>query len=150
MPEHPLVNIKFLRTFLTLVEERSTKQAGHRLNMSKSNVLLHISGLEKVVGVQLLERRFPPYREEMGRTQLTEAGRAFLPKAMEAVRAHDRLFDDASLKSDPREQNWAIATQFIEMALAALRHDLSEKDRMWLYDTLAGPSNRSADLSAQD
>ena len=128
--------MKMLRTFLVLVEERSTAKAGARLGMSKSNVLVHITSLEKVLGQQLLARRFPPTRDETGRTQLTEAGRAFLPKALAALRAHDRMFDDAPLGADPREANRAIASALVELARAALQHDLSDRDRELAYDLL--------------
>ncbi len=133
-PQH--VNMKMLRTFLVLVEERSTAKAGARLGMSKSNVLVHITSLEKILDTQLLERRFPPNRDETGRTQLTEAGRAFLPKALDALRAHDRMFDDTPLGNDPREANRAIASALVELALTALRHDLSEDDRELAYGLL--------------
>ena len=135
-PRSGHVNMKMLRTFLTLVEERSTSKAGARLGMSKSNVLVHITSLEKIIGAQLLERRFPPNRDEAGRTQLTEAGRAFLPKALAALQAHDRMFDDTPLGSDPREANRAIASALVELALSALRHDLSEDDRDLAYGLL--------------
>lgn len=138
MSEHPYMNVKFLRTFLAVVEERSLTKAGQRLGVSRSNVPAHIASVEKAIGTKLLERRFPPHAEETGRTQLTEAGRAFLPKAVEAVRAHDRMFEDTPLGADPREANRAIASALVEIALSALRHDLSEADRTRLYDRLLG------------
>ena len=128
--------MKFLRTFLVLVEERSTAKAGRRLGMHKSNVLAQVARIEDVIGAQLFHRQFPPSKEEHGRTQLTEAGRAFLPKAVAAIQAYDRLFDDTPVESDPREINRAIATTLIEKALAALRHDLSDADLKRLYDNL--------------
>ena len=138
-PPRAQVNIKFLRTFLALVEERNTTRAAQRLGMHKTNVLTQVSRLEEAVGHQLLERRFPPAgKEESGRTQLTAAGRQFLPKAIEAVRAHDRLFDDAPIENDPREANRVVASRLIEVALAALRHDLTEEQREKFYANLFG------------
>ena len=134
----PTVNIKFLRTFLALVEERSTVKTAKRLSIAKASVPDHIARIEAMAGARLLEQRFPPNREERGRTQLTEAGRKFLPKAIEALRAHDRLFDDAPMESDPREANRILAMHLMEATLAALRHDLSDDDRQRLYDTLLG------------
>ena len=139
MTPHSQVNIKFLRTFLALVEERNTTKAAQRLGMHKTNVLTQVSRLEEAVGFPLLERRFPPSgKEESGRTQLTPAGRQFLPKAIEAVRAHDRLFDDRPVESDPREANRVVASRLMEVALAALRHDLTEEDREKFYTNLLG------------
>ena len=132
------VNIKFLRTFLALVEERSTAKTARRIGMVKTNVLGHVAAIEKIIGERLLERRFPPSPAEMGRTQLTEAGRAFLPKAVEAVRAHDKMFADAPVGQDSREVDRAIAAGLLELARDALRHDLSDDDRKRIYDTLLG------------
>ena len=130
------VNVKFLRTFLVLVEERSTARAARRLGTTRPSVLNHVAALEKVLGRRLLERRFPSERAETGRTQLTEAGRALLPKAAEAVRAHDRLFADAPAGQDAREVDRAVAAGLVELARDALRHDLSDDDRKRIHDIL--------------
>ena len=132
----PNVNVKFLRTFLVLVEERSTAKAARRLGTTRPSVLNHVAALEKVLGERLLERRFPPERSETGRTQLTEAGRWLLPKAAEAVRAHDRLFADATMGQDAREVDRAVAAGLIELARDALRHDLSDEDRKRIHEIL--------------
>ena len=134
----PHMNMKFLRTFLTLVEERSTAKVSVRMGTVQGNVMHHITRVERAVGAQLLERRLPPNRKEQGRKQLTEAGRQFLPKALAAMSAHDRLFDDVPIGNDPREASRIIAVQFLETALAALRHDLSEEERQRLYENLTG------------
>ena len=104
--------------------------------MSRSNVLLHVQALEKAVGAPLLERRPLAGQEDTGRTQLTEAGRLFLPKAIECLRAHDRIFEDTPLGQDPREVNRALALALTELALQALRHDLSDEDRDRIYAAL--------------
>ncbi|MYE02185.1 MAG: LysR family transcriptional regulator, partial [Alphaproteobacteria bacterium] len=134
-PSH--ANMKFLRTFLTLVEERSTAKTAKRLGTAQTNVMNHVVKIEMIVGARLLERNFPPNREEQGRTQLTEAGRQFLPKAIAAMRAHDRLFDDEPVGNDPREASRAIALRFLETALSALRHDLTDDELNRLYSTLS-------------
>ena len=82
--------MKFLRTFLALVEERNTAKVAKRLGTAQTNVMNHVVKIEMIVGARLLERNFPPNREEQGRTQLTEAGRQFLPKAIAAMRAHEQ------------------------------------------------------------
>ena len=134
----PHLNPKFLRTFLALVEKRSTAKVSVHLGMAQGNVMNHVTRVERAAGAQLLERRLPPNPEEPGRTQLTEAGRQFLPKALAAMSAHDRLFDDVPIGNDPREVSRLIATQFLETALAALRHDLSENELQRLYADLIG------------
>ena len=122
------VNVKFLRAFLALVEERSSARAARRLAIPQPRLVSQVAALEKAVGRRLFEKRFPPSREETGRTQLTEEGRAFLPRAIDALRAHDRLFDDAPFSADPRERNRIITHGLLELALGALRHDLSDED----------------------
>ena len=123
------VHIRVLRSFLALVEERSTTRAGRRLGMPQSRVREHVIALEKAVGKRLLERRFPPGQAETGRTKLTEDGRAFLPKAIEVMQAYDRMFDDQPVGIDPRERNRAVALGLTELVLAALKHDLSDDDQ---------------------
>lgn len=123
------VNVKILRSFLALVEERSTIIAGRRLGIPQSRVRDHVSALERAVGKPLLKRRFPPNREETGRTQLTEEGHVFLPRAVEALRAYDRMFDEWSVQADPREHNRVVALALLEKVLSALKHDLSDEER---------------------
>lgn len=132
----PDMNMKYLRTFLIQVEERRTLKTARRLGVSTTSVLGHLSAVEKLVGQRLLERGIPPVSGEAGRTQLTEAGRAFLPKAITAMGAHDLMFTDEFRERNPREDSRIIAMRLLEMALAALRHDLSEADRERLYNTL--------------
>ena len=126
----PDVSIKFVRTFLILVEEKSTAVAARRTGLSQPSVRFHLAEVEKAVGERLIERRTLPARADLGRMQLTEAGRAFLPKAVEAVRAYDRMFADAPSDRDLQEAiNPAIAADLLELARDALRHDLSEDQR---------------------
>ncbi len=125
----PDLNMKYLRTFLIQVEEKSTAKTARRLGVSQNSVTGHLRLLEEAVGRPLLEKRFPPARAEAGRTQLTEAGQAFLPKAIEAMAAHDAMFDDALQIRDPREVSRIVASRLVELALAALRHDLSDDDQ---------------------
>ena len=124
----PDVTIKSLRSFVAVVEERSTAKAARRLGIPQSRIRDQVTALEKAIGHRLLERRFPINRAETGRTQLTAEGRAFLPKAVEVVRAYDRMFD-APTGLDLRERNRAMAGRLMEMALAALNHDLSDGDQ---------------------
>ena len=80
------------------------------------------------MGKPLLKRRFPPNREETGRTQLTEDGHMFLPRAVEALRAYDRMFDKWSAQADPREHNRVVALVLLEKVFSALKHDLSDEE----------------------
>ncbi len=134
------VNMKYLRTFLVMVEKKSSAKTARRLDISQESVRLQIGRLERAVGKRLLQRPVPPNPEEMGRTQLTEDGRTFLPKAIAALQAHDRMFDDKSIGLDPRTQVSTLATGLLEKALTALRHDLSEEEADRIHKTLLGGS----------
>ena len=132
----PDLNMKYLRTFLVLVEEKSTAKTAHRLEMTPTNVLAHISKVEEAFGQDLLQRRVPPSDAERGRTQLTEAGLAFLPKAFAAMRSHDQMFGVTQVDYASPEVDRAIAADLLGMASAALKHDLSDDDRIRIYTAL--------------
>lgn len=117
------VNIKFLRSFVAVAEEGGAAGAARRLGVPQHRVRDHIAALERAVGLRLLERR-----SGGGRAHLTGDGRAFLPKAVEALRAYDRMFDRAPVGMDRRERARLAALGLLELALASLRHDLAEED----------------------
>ena len=132
------MDMKVVRSFLTLVEEKSVARAGRRLGIPETRLRHHVIALEEAVGKRLLQRWSPPNEVETGRTELTEEGRAFLPKAVEAVRAYDRLFDDAPSGADPRERDQAVASGLLELAIEVLKHDdLSAEDRKRLGSLLS-------------
>ena len=121
----PDVNIRLVRTFLMLVEERSMAGAARRTRLSQPGVRAHLATAEKAVDERLIERRLLPARTDLGRMQLTKAGRAFLPKAVEAVWTHDSMFADAPSDRGLQEaMNPAIAAELPELTRGALRHDL--------------------------
>ena len=142
------VNMQYLRTFLVMVEEKGSAKTARRRDISQVSVLVHIGKLEETVGKCLLERAIPPKRGEAGRTQLTEDGRAFLPKAIEAMRAHDRMVDDKFVDLDPRMKASMLATLLLETAEFALKGELSEEDADLVRKTLKvrdrGPDPRPA------
>ena len=127
----PDINTKFLRAFLAVVDERNTTRAAQRLGVLPTTLTKQIRALEAAVGYTLLERSLPPNKLTQGRTQLTEAGLSFLPRAIEAMRAIDALFD-APAAPDQREADRAMAAGLLELALTALRQDLSEDSRDWI------------------
>ena len=92
--------------------------------------------MEKAVGRQSLETAWPREPRQVGRTQLTECGLAFLPKAVGALRAHDALFDDRPEAPDPCDVRLAVLHGLLELALDAARNNLSEPERKALDDLL--------------
>lgn len=126
------INMKFLRTFLAVIEERSGPRAAARLGIKYHSVTVHIAAIERAVGAPLLERRIASSKEEAGRMQLTAAGIAFLPKAIEAMATHDAMFDNNNNtegEPDPREVNRITAISLSELLLDVLRHDVSDETR---------------------
>jgi len=125
----PHMNMKHLRTFLAFVDERSAARAAQCTGITPQSVSAHIAAVEKAAGGPLLERRFSRAPGESGRTQLTAAGRAFYPKALRAMQAHDAMLDAWVKDSDPRGVRMGIASGLLELALDALRNNLSDADQ---------------------
>lgn len=72
------INLDQLRVFAVVVEEGSFSAAARRLNRSQSSITYAIQNLEGAVGTSLFDRS--GYRPE-----LTDAGRALLPRARRVV-----------------------------------------------------------------
>lgn len=130
------MNIKYLRSFLAFVEERSTAKAAYRLGIARHNIGMHVLAVEKTVGERLLEKRYPREPRETGRTQLTAAGQTFYPKALRTLQAHDAMFDAEETASDPLSERLAIASGLLELALDATRNNLSDADQALLNKIL--------------
>ncbi len=122
------VNVKFLRSFIALVDEGTSAKAARRLGIPQHRVRGHVAALEKAFGMRLLERRLPPDGNLSGRTQLTQQGRALLPKAVDVLRAYDRMLDHRPVGVDLRERSRVAALALLELALSSLKHDLSDDD----------------------
>ena len=125
----PNMNMKHLRSFLALAGERSSAKAARRLGLPRQSITQHAAAVEKSVGRQLLETAWPREPRQVGRTQLTACGRAFLPKAARAMQAHDALFDDRPAEPDPRDARLALLHGLLELALDAARNNLSEPEQ---------------------
>ena len=100
-----------------MAEERSSARAAHRLGIPRQSVTQHVLAVEKSVGRKLLETSWPREPRQVGRTQLTEAGLAFFPKAVRAIRAHDELFDDRVFDRSPSETRLAMLQSLLELVL---------------------------------
>ena len=110
------INMNYLRSFLAMAEERSSAKAAQRLGIPRQSVTQHIRAVEKKVGRTLLETPWPREPRQVGRTQLTEAGLAFFPKAVRALRAHDALFEDRLFDTTPCETRLAMLRSLLELA----------------------------------
>src|ERR1700679_2000457 len=83
------MSIRDIRTFLAIAESGSFAAASRAVRRTQSAVTVQMRALEAEFGVVLFDRtRRPP--------ALSPGGRAFLPRAIEAVEAYDRLHQVSS------------------------------------------------------
>ncbi|HLI12098.1 MAG TPA: LysR family transcriptional regulator [Alphaproteobacteria bacterium] len=86
------MSIRDLRTFLAIAETGSFAAASRMVRRTQSAVTMQMKTLEDELGAALFDRtRRPPV--------LSEAGRALVPKAIEAVAAYDRLFQGGAARA---------------------------------------------------
>jgi DNA-binding transcriptional LysR family regulator len=78
------MSVRSLRTFVAITESGSFASAGKRLFLTHAAVSMQIKALEAELAVLLFDRSHRP-------PQLTEAGKALLPMAVDLIRAYDRL-----------------------------------------------------------
>ena len=138
------INMKHLRSFLAMAEERSSARAALRLGIPRQSVTQHVLAVERSVGRTLLETSWPREPRQVGRTQLTEAGRAFFPKAVRALSAHDELFDDRAGGESPSETRLEMLQSLLELALDTARNDPPDADRKLLNGIMPAESRRAA------
>ncbi len=78
------MDLKYLNTFRTIVEEGSFSRAAEKLNYTQSTITFQISQLEQELAVSLFEK--------IGRRMvLTTAGKHFVPYVDEVLNSVDRL-----------------------------------------------------------
>jgi DNA-binding transcriptional LysR family regulator len=96
------MELRHLRCFVAIVEERTFSRAAKRLNISQPPLTRQIKNLEAELGVQLFDR-LPR------NVQLTAAGRAFLPKARSALYESNCAIADARRSADGYDEVVTLA-----------------------------------------
>jgi DNA-binding transcriptional LysR family regulator len=110
------MELRHLRYFIAVAEELHFGRAAQRLHITQPPLSFQIQSLERELGVQLFVRG--------RRIQLTEAGRALLAKAREAIEAADaaaRAAQQAGLTINGRLRVGYPATGVFELPPLALR-----------------------------
>lgn len=108
------MELRHLRYFATVAETLNFSAAARRLHLAQPPLSAQIKSLEGELGVRLFER------SSRG-VALTQAGRAFLPKALDALRAAERAGESARALASGRatELRVGIIPPALNSAVAA-------------------------------
>ncbi len=87
------MDIRQLRYFMSIVEAGSFTAAAQHLRVAQPSLSQHVIGLEKELGVKLLERQARGVR-------LTDAGATFVEHAIAVLRSFDRARESVAAKND--------------------------------------------------
>ena len=120
------MDLRHLRTFVTVAEQGGFRRAADRLFLSQPTVTAHVQALEKELGARLLERAGRRVRE-------TPAGERLLPHARRLVALEAEARDDVHAWQLRFEERLRIACSIFVAASAlpgALRTLLGEWPRV--------------------
>jgi DNA-binding transcriptional LysR family regulator len=112
----PVPELRHLRVFVAVAQERNFARAAERLHLAQQAVSKSIAGRERELGVELLTRTSREVR-------LTQAGRALLGDAREILAAADDAF--ARAREHGRGRAGAIAIGATPAVGTALLQDLT-------------------------
>ena len=118
------------------LRDRSSAKAALRLDISRYNI----------APMSPLSKGWPA--GETPRTQLTDAGREFLPKALRAMEAHDEMLDARAVAADPLGLRIAIVSGLLELSLDAARNKLSDADQELVNAILLNPELETTGVPA--
>ena len=111
------IELKHLRSFVAVAQERNFTRAAERLHLAQPALSVHIRQLEERMGVQLIERT-------TRRVALTPAGEALLERSralLDGVAEAIQLARDAALGRTGRLRVGLLATAALDLTPIALR-----------------------------
>lgn len=88
------VEIRHLRAFLAIAEERNLTRAAARVHVTQPALSRTLAQMEHELGVRLVDR-------STHHVELTDAGRVFEPRAFDAVRAFETALSGAAGSNPP-------------------------------------------------
>ena len=147
----PNMNIKHLRSFVAMVEEKSSAKAARRLGLPRQSVTQHVAAVERAVGRRLLETAWPREPRQVGRTQLTDCGLAFFPKAARAVRAEEAIAAETLVVRFEEGSQGGLAARRLEaFGGVEVRSGVDMiKGERGFYDTVAQTAEICGDVRVQ-
>ncbi|WP_283125856.1 LysR family transcriptional regulator [Providencia stuartii] len=114
------MNIRFLETFLCIVEEGSVASAARKLHLTATAMAQRIKALEDEIGVALLYRT--------GRTmQVTPEGKAILPKVRELIAGSKALKQLALMQDVAGELRIGVLPTLLSMLVPDVLTHLNEQ-----------------------
>jgi len=105
-----LLDLRLLRSFVTVGEERHVGRAARRLNIAQPPLSRRLQQLERELGVALFDRR-------RRRLQLTPAGVVFLQEARNVLDHADRAVE--AMRGAARGETGRLRIGFVEPATAS-------------------------------
>ncbi len=141
--ERMTVEVRHLRGFLAIADERNLTRAAGHLHLSQPALSRTLAQLERDLGVQLVDR-------STHHLHLTEAGVRFERSARAAVQAFDDALAGAAGRPAPLRigQNWS-ATAYLSPILRAWRtaHPEGPVEVVRVEDRTAGLADGSVDVA---
>ena len=107
------LDMRLLRSFVSVATERNFSRAGARLNCSQATVSLRIKNLEEILGRPLFNRSYHL-------VELSAAGKELLPQAQIMLDHHDALIDKMRSGNVAGTVNLGIAEDYGEPFLSRL------------------------------
>ncbi len=109
----PDIDMKLLRSFLSVAAERNFSRAADRLGYSQGTLSLRIQNLERMLDIRLFNRDYHS-------VELTLAGRELLPQVQILVDQHDMLFDRIHGSKVAGSVKLGIAEDYVQTTLSRL------------------------------